>query len=391
MQYDAFSPQSQNRMPEYFYTATDRNSHKRETNCIEAASAQEAVHDLKTAGYDEIVLNTDDIDAILNNTIPDQFPVDNIFSDSEQIAIQHSNNLQLFLLMLKKSCWYLRWLILLALTLFFISWYEPKPVDPIKVNFGLFLLLLPVGMALKASFFSPLVKYKQMYEALNWGDWNTVLKIVPKIQNYRSAIETGTIKASALAHLGKLDEGLKIMHPFSSSQEIPHWIYLIELAKVYEYGNLPEQSLKCVSKAYLEASENPTVLHAYANLLIKQNKDPALAWKLIQAAEACPKSDRLEQFLFLSKGQFELKQGRYKDALQILQEVKQQLLPLSHSQPEARLHLDFCDAWTAIALAELGEREEAERLYQSALPRLEALNSTQIIERYQQAVLGNKT
>lgn len=56
------------------------------------------------------------------------------------------------------------------------------------------------------------------------------------------------------------------------------------------------------------------------------------------------------------------------------------------SQPVARLISDTSSAYMAIALAELGEAEEAETLYQSVLPRLEALNANQMMERYQQAV-----
>ncbi|QDV48880.1 hypothetical protein [Gimesia fumaroli] len=372
-------------MPDYFYTATNPSG-KRRTECIQAASAQDALRELESSGFVEIELNTDDIDAILNGTIPDRLPLDDIFSESELRAIQHYSNLRLFLFMLKKSCWYLRWLILLALILFSFSLNEPNPMHGYNRGFGLLLLLLPGVFALKASVFSPFVKYKRMYEALYWGNWNTVIKTLPDVRKYRSAFETGTIEASALAALGKLDSALKIMLPFASSQEIPHWLYLIELAKVYEHGDQSDQSLESTLQAYHEARENPVVLLSYANILLKQNKDPSLVSKLIQEAEVCPKNDVREPFLLLCKGQLELNLGEFQKAVQVLQEAKKQLEPQSHSQPDNRLNLDFCDAWTAIALAELGETEQAETLYQSALPRLQALNAKRTIERYQQAV-----
>ena len=96
-------------------------------------------------------------------------------------------------------------------------------------------------------------------------------------------------------------------------------------------------------------------------------------------------SDQLETVFPLAKGLLELNRGNYQSAIEQLAEAENRLKPLVKNQPVSRLYTDVTHAYKAIALAELGETEEAEALYQSVLPRLKALNAERTMKRYQQA------
>ena len=204
-------------------------------------------------------------------------------------------------------------------------------------------------------------------------------------------VEFATRKAVALAGLGKLDEALTVMEPFSDPSKIPHWLYLSRLADVYETGGQRDRSLECRSQAYEADTGNSTLQLSYANALLRLDRDLERAGQLVEKFELLPLSDQQEVILPLIKGLLELNRGNYRLAVNQCTEAINRLKPYVANQPYSRFHADNARAYTAIALAELGEMEEAERLFQSALPRLKALNSTQIIERYQQAVQRNKT
>ncbi|WP_278469198.1 hypothetical protein [Gimesia maris] len=92
----------------------------------------------------------------------------------------------------------------------------------------------------------------------------------------------------------------------------------------------------------------------------------------------------LETVFQLTKGLLELNRGNYQPALEQLEEAENRLKPFVQNQPFSRLYTDI--AYKAIALAELEEMEEAEALYQSVLPRLQALNSKRTLERYEAAI-----
>lgn len=308
-------------MHEFIYTATDSTG-KRSTNRIEAASTQEARREIEAAGFDTIVFHTDDFDAVISDMVPDKLPVDDILTASEEAQIQHFSDLRLFFFMLKKFCWYLRWLLLLAITLLSFSLTEPNSTIGIKFVLSLLLFLVPVWLALKASYFSPSQKYKQMLEAFTYGRWNEVLESLPEFKKYRPPFELSGRQGCALAALGRLDEGLEIIEPFSDSPEVPRWMYYTQLADLYDYAHEGDRSLDYRLQAYQHAPENSSVLLGYADSLLKQNKDPQLTQKLIHEAEQQQLSDMSDISLQFTKGLLELNSGQPRLAFYLFAETQ---------------------------------------------------------------------
>ncbi len=368
-------------MPDFYYTATDQTG-KRITGTMKAASSQAVILKLESADYSNVILHTDDFAAALSEMMPAKVKTDGNFTASDYIEARTLTNVGFFRFLLKKLYWQLRWIFLILSILIFLNWrFSQSIVFFVSVFF--LLILMPLGTAFWATLFSPTRKYNNMLEAFSWGRWNDVLEILPKLRKHSPAIELSGRKASALAALGRLDEGLEIMEPYANHPEIPPWMYFTRLAEVYEYAHEHERSLECRSQAHADAPENSTVLLGYANTLLKLNKDPQLAQKLIQEAKQQQLSDMLEMILPLIQGLLELNLGQPRLAFHLFVEGQKRLEPRLQSQPVARLYSDVGRAYAAIALAELGENEQAATLFQLALPRLQALNSTLTIERYE--------
>ena len=369
-------------MPEFYYTATDRAG-KRTSSKLEAASSQEVILELESADYSNIILHTDDFSAALSEMMPQKVPVKNRVSASEYVEIRSLTDMGFFKFLLKKLYWEARWYYFVAAILLFYFLRESDKFVGAFSFTSLLLLLIPVGIAVKAAWFSQSRKYFQLLEDFTWGRWNEVLALIPKLRTFIPAIELSGRKASSLAALGRLDEALEVMAPYANHPEIPPWMYFARLAEIYEYAHEREQALDCRSQAHEDAPDNITVLLGYANTLLKQNKDPQLAQRLIQEAEQQPISDMLEILLLFTKGLLELNVGEPRLAFHLFVEGQNRLQPLLKSQPVARMSSDIGRAYAAIALAELGEKEQATIQFKLALPRLKALDSKLLIERYE--------
>ncbi|QDT77334.1 hypothetical protein Mal35_07600 [Gimesia maris] len=376
-------------MPEYFYTATDTTG-KRRTECIQAASAQEALQQLEKNEYQEIVLHTDDVSAATSDMMPRKVSVNDDLTAADYVALRTIGDFGFFLYLTKKLYWQIRWYLLVGglLNLFVILTATDFQREYANIGHSIFLffVLLPPGISLFITLFSPSRQFNQIQEDFYWGRWNEVLQRLPKARKHLPPIEAMGREAACLAGLGRLDEALKIMEPLADDPQIPRWMYLSRLAEIYENDDQWEECLELRRQASELAPHNSVLKLGYANTLLKLNLEPQLAHQLIEEAESRPLSDLLLLLVPLSKGQLELNLGHARLAFYQFVEVENGLKPYLSSQPFARLYSDISRAYAAIALAELGEMEEAERLFQSALPRLQALKSKRTIECYQQIV-----
>ncbi|QDV18371.1 hypothetical protein Pan153_30280 [Gimesia panareensis] len=377
-------------MPDYYYTATDRITRQRETNFIAADSAQEALRELEAAELEEIVLHTDDVSAAISNMMPRKVSVKDDFTAAEYVSFRTMGNLGFFIYLTKKLYWQMRWSLLigtlLSVSIFCTANDLERSYGIVSLSIFLFFILLPPGISLFTTLFSPSRKFNQIQEDFYWGRWNEVLKLLPKVRKHLPLIEARGREAASLAGLGRLDEALKTMEPLAENSEIPRWMYLSRLAEVYECNNQMEQCFELRRQASEMAPDNSALKLGYANTLLKLNRNPQLAHQLIKDAESKQLSDLLQILVPLSKGHLELNLGHARLAFYLFVQAQNGLKPYLATQPFARLYSDIGRAYAAIALAEMGETEEAETLFQSALPRLEALKSQRTIERYRQAI-----
>ncbi|WP_232098849.1 hypothetical protein [Gimesia aquarii] len=236
------------------------------------------------------------------------------------------------------------------------------------------------------AYFSPRQKYDKMLHAFSWGRWQEVLDQVPKLRGKVPDFELTTREAVAEAALGNVDQAYEMMEHFADSSEVPRWMYLGRLSELYEIVKDYDQAIECWRQAYEEAPKNPTVIIDYAYALLKYGNDYSLANQLLEEAEQQHMGEMIELLILCFKGILELNLKNFRVAESLFLKCQSGLLPIAPTQPLLQLFVDFNRAYLAITLAELGDSENAQKIYELALPRLQALGSEQVMDRYAEVI-----
>ena len=377
-------------MPVYLISATDENG-KRDTHRVEAESAQEACETFEASGCIDIVLHSDDAYAATTDLFPANPEVDENLSAADLVELQYLNNFQQFLFMLRRTYWQSRWFYLLVGAVLVYGLYNDSDrfidgdLNPIEIGI-LVAFLLPPFFCLWNVYFSPAQKYKQLMHAFSWGLWDDVISQAPGLRGKVPGFELAGRHAVALAAQGRFDEGLKLLKPFEDNPDVPRWMYLGRLSEMYEILKEKDQVIECLRLAYEDAPENPTVQLDYAYSLLKYQENLPLAQQLITEAEQQHLSELLQHLLPYFKGVLALNLDQLREAEAYFRDCDSRLKPLAPSEPMLQLFADLNRAYLAITLASLGESEQAHQLYRKVEPRLIALDSTLLIDRYQQSI-----
>jgi hypothetical protein len=120
--------------------------------------------------------------------------------------------------------------------------------------------------------------------------------------------------------------------------------------------------------------------------LLKSETETELAASLIRQTEEQPLSDVLQLFLPFARGLLALNTGQFREAVDHFLTCEDSLKPLSAGSAPVRGMVDLIRAFRAIGLARLGERAAAEKLFGVAKPRLEAIKSDRILNRFYRAM-----
>ncbi|QDU07671.1 hypothetical protein V202x_10310 [Gimesia aquarii] len=287
--------------------------------------------------------------------------------------------------MLRKTYWQLRWVLLIIVSMLVFRWMRTPEISDIDYLILVFLGI-PIVISFWVAYFSPRQKYDKMLHAFSWGRWQEVLDQVPKLRGKVPDFELTTREAVAEAALGNVDQAYEMMEHFADSSEVPRWMYLGRLSELYEIVKDYDQAIECWRQAYEEAPKNPTVIIDYAYALLKYGNDYSLANQLLEEAEQQHMGEMIELLILCFKGILELNLKNFRVAESLFLKCQSGLLPIAPTQPLLQLFVDFNRAYLAITLAELGDSENAQKIYELALPRLQALGSEQVMDRYAEVI-----
>ncbi|MCC6695333.1 MAG: hypothetical protein IT365_06865 [Candidatus Hydrogenedentes bacterium] len=365
-------------MYDFLLTGIGANG-KRETLCIQAETAQDAHSQFASMGYRDITLHTDDSAAAATRlTALDTGHV----SPADMVELRGTSDLGFFLFLLKKLYRLGWWLAIPAILLLLAGWWASGAIGAIFILIAFGLAALPLALALWTALTGNSRKYEKMLEAACWGRWPEVLKRLPALRGHVPDFELDVHTACALTGMGQFEEGLATLQPHADRSDCPQWMYLARLAQVYDTAHRYEEGLDCYQRAYESEPCNPTLMLELAMALLKNERDTARAMELIHSAEQQQLSDVLLLLLPHVKGLAALNWGNPGEAEQYFHTAEENLRPMAPAAAMVRLVMDVNRAYRAIALAELGRLREAEALFAMARPRLEALKSGRILDRW---------
>lgn len=372
---------------EYLFTALDPEG-RRVTDRLEAESADAVVLILETRGYSEIVLHTDDVGALYSK----QGEVASTISPKEFVGLrQHGSSLDILLFAVRKHYqnnwkWYLPSTLWLAGRWFWgPSW---GVIDYLALTFTVF----PLAFIPFFHFFLPTHPgdYNRLIEAIAWGRWAEALERLPAVRAGLPAEEAAFREGQALAGLGRLDEALRVVRPFSDGQRIPEWMYWSRLPDLYSAAGQPDRIIVSLERAESLAPKNATVLLDLALAVLRYRRDADRGRVLIDRAKSHAISDVLAVFVELAEGMWSLEVGNATEAKRRLEQSRQGQERFRNASPLIGAALARTDAYLALAESALGDRNAAKRHFRQAEPRLRALKSLDLIERCERALSGRK-
>jgi tetratricopeptide (TPR) repeat protein len=366
-------------MPEYLASARNAKG-KKVTERLDVDSADEAVQVLRDRGYDEIVLHTDDVGA--------RYTRQKFLSPSEYLWFRKMpRRLAIFLLATIKIYrkgwyWFLGAAAWLAYRLSLGTGWGPTETGLVVY------LFFPVPWAfLGAHFFRGAGgRYNRLIDAVAWGRWEEVLRRADSVAGKVAPETIAFEKAKALAGLGRLQEALQMVEPFSDGKKIPPWLYWSRLAGVYSTGKRLEESKAAMEKALEFAPDNVTLLVDKADSEVWLRRNPKLARELLTRARAHAISDLIQPFVLKAEGLIRLEEGHAREGRELLEKALEKASVFRHASPMMLMMLDKMHAALAVACAAEGDIDTARRHYELARPRLVALKLDDQLARCDKAV-----
>ncbi|HEX7447737.1 MAG TPA: hypothetical protein VF306_09345 [Pirellulales bacterium] len=365
-------------MPQYLLTAKTSGGRK-VTELVTADSARAAIDDLKSRGYDGIVLHTDDAGAqvVKPMQMTPLLGAYDIVQNRSRSSI-HQNVLMVL------GAYRTMWKLLAAIgAIFFLRRYLDVPwglLDGPLVA----ALLLPVIVAYLSRF--PVVRYHRLLEAQSWRRGEEVLRLLPRVSRLLTPAVAAWHQAKALASLGRLDEALAVFTPFSGSDELPMVRFWPMLAGVYRVAKEDELAVSAYEQALELAPHDPAVLVGLANALLDIRGDAHRASELVNRARQQPLSDVAEPLTAMAEGMIAIEDGNSRLAIAKLEPALRCQRRFAKGHPTSAAAADMIEGKLALAKAMAGDLEAARDHFRRAEPRLRALKSERLLARCQQAI-----
>lgn len=365
-------------MSEYLLTAKHADG-RVVTEWMAAASGDEAVELLRQRGCTEIVFHIEDLYAGPNNPRG----ISHRVSPQQYLASRQGRSYLARGWSLVCRCCRRLWRLNLGLLAILVVY---RICGATWNQSGDGLLYLLIVLLVVGYLGDGTQRYLEMVEAASWGRWEEVLQRLATLRWQIPAHEVAVRKAQALAGLGRLEEGLRVLEPFATSRRVPEWLYWARLMPVYNAAQQWDMSLTVMEKAFELAPDNPTALLDMAYMLLRERRDVVRARHLLDQARRHVLNEVTGAGLAKAEGMLALEEGRASVAIDWLEKAKRELLPLYAANPLVRANFDQIDAYLALAYAACGDAQAATDHFLQAEPRLRALGCEPLLRRCEQVV-----
>ncbi|MCG3127966.1 MAG: hypothetical protein CHACPFDD_02839 [Phycisphaerae bacterium] len=346
-------------MREFIYSGIDAKG-RRVTDWVVARDAQSALEKLKTDGYVNVELHTDDLSS------PDAGP--RKYRMRPEIALQFrtAGPLRAFVIHTREH--YLRLWRLMVITILVLA---------VRRNLGaawgawdvflLALLALPILMTLLAP--KHAARYVQLQKALVGADWAAVLRWAQALEPVldklggAAAVEAAYYRARALLGLGNRGEAYDELNALRARSDI-------SMARLYWRNaslHMAEQDYSAARTALEEAvalePDDSMLWISLAELHATAFQDPQAARSALNRARALPLAAPTHDAVAGIDAHIALCEGRFDEACRGLEAARSRARRQEAITPFARGLRHVLEAALVVAYARAGQLQAAQRCY----------------------------
>lgn len=373
-------------MPQYIVSAVNPRGGKT-TEEVEARTPLDAVRLFREQGYQNVVLESDDVSAV----IAEQFaqvrtvqPVRQEVTPEDRVATRTLGRFGKLWFWSRRA--YYRNRMLLAPALVFVAYRRVTGLP-----WGLWdlaavgVMLLPLRLVLGAARSGPSSAYQRLIEAVAWYRYDEVPRLLRPLRDKIPVYEQALYEAQALAWQGRLNEALDILTPYNDAKTVPQWMYWSRLSSVYLAGGDAIHALDCQRTALERAPDNPALIIDLATSVIRFEQDPREAQRLLKSLNMEGVTDVMLAALRNAQGLISLEQGDGAGALQHFEAALTDAKRYA-GNPIGAQQVDCLHAHLALAAARLGRMDEARQHFKRAEPRLRCFKSKDMLQRCEEAL-----
>ncbi len=370
-------------MTNFLYTAKNRVG-QRVTERISANNTSAARYALETRGYTEICFETDELQADidrLNNAkpLPKEWTPE-LEMESRRLGGPWSH--VLFALKLNAVLWVplVFWdynSLLKGAPYGFWSWTGFL----LSIAFIIYLVCVVV----------PGIVFQLILTASAWARWDELRMWVRRMRQIKKFLPVPIPEFDldmrlgyALASEGKLDEALALASKYENDPTVGKGIYNNRVSSFFlpvgQYQKCVEMRAKSVEQGTGSASE----LIDYAMVFARDCRDPAGARRVLERVEGMEIASIGVPFLSLCKGIIAVEENEWNVAKGHLVDALRKAKPFEANVAFTGV-LSQINAYLAIALANLGERDEAVKHFRAGAAYLIAHKKAELIARCEEA------
>lgn len=370
-------------MPTFLFTATDPAG-TRITDRIEQPTLSAAKYVLELRGLKNLVFHTDEMsaktDAALQSEYAHQLEAVPELTPDEELEVRRSGGVISALWFAWKANSIL-WVPLLVWNLF--SWSGPRPF-----GWGDF-----AGFFLSAIFLVyfcwmvfPSVAYQQLLQASVYYEWTRLrfwVRILRLLKKFTFIpipdFELDFRAALPLAVDGQLDEAVRRTKKYEN-HPVGNFQYYSRLAGLYEFAGDFEKMTHYRRLAAEHGSGKPEEKLDIALGLLRRERKPLLAKQILDEIDLSDCGDLIAIFHQYCQGLYAVETANWSDAQAHLTKTLELAKPYESNVLMAGMGKDI-KAYLSLALANLGQFDQAKQLFRQAEPLLKLRRENELIQR----------
>jgi tetratricopeptide (TPR) repeat protein len=270
------------------------------------------------------------------------------------------------------------WMILLSGVFLVFGLYQHRTFPVVFGAVLLFVLFLLHPLVLL--FFKIFSRASEDYDRLNrakvWGRWHEVLECVEQLRQpdrftgaVVPAFELDRSQASALAALGRLDEGLAIFKKYENDPKVERWLYLSFLGTIYGSAQAFEKGLELRRQAAIEKPDSSLVWIDLAYACVRRLN------YVVEAREALARAEQLvvpglgQPYLIFLRGIISWREKKPAEAKDLLEKAIIAFKPWSHNPLTEGLILST-KAFLCAVNVDMGDFKAAKKMFSEVEPFL---------------------